>query len=102
MRISRVGRPFLFTHIFIYKILSDTNVYRWDARIRVYEYKGSKGRILAVLKYHEMIMTSVRFSPDGKFLASASRDGSVALWPIFPQVDANDAPHSMLRERADL
>ena len=81
--------------------ISDTKLHRWDACIRVYDYKGSKGRILAVLKYHEMIVTSVRFSLDGKFLASASRDGTVALWPIYPQ-DASDVTNSKLCRGDDL
>ena len=57
----------------------------WDGKIRVYEYKvKSKGRLLAVLKHHESTVTAVLFAPDDSFLVSTSRDGAVALWPIFP------------------
>ena len=63
----------------------------WDGKIRVYEYKAkSKGRILAVLKYHENAVTDVAFAPDGSLLASAARDGDVALWEIFP--NKNETP----------
>jgi len=57
----------------------------WDGKIRVFEYKvKSRGRLLAVLKYHDATVTDVLFAPDGSFLASAARDGAVALWNIFP------------------
>jgi len=57
----------------------------WDGNIRVYEYKvKSKGRLLAVLKHHQSTVTAVLFAPDDSFLVSTSRDGAVALWPIFP------------------
>jgi WD40 repeat protein len=58
----------------------------WDGKVRVFEYKAkSKGRLLAVLKYHEDVVTDVAFAPDGSVLVSAARDGLVCLWPIFPQ-----------------
>ena len=52
----------------------------------MYEYKGKKGRCLASLAYHDDVATSVDFSgvERGGVLASASRDGTIALWPIFP------------------
>lgn len=57
----------------------------WDGKIRVYEYKRkSKGRVLAVLKYHAATVTDVLFAPDDSYLVSTARDGAVALWPIFP------------------
>ena len=57
----------------------------WDGKIRVFEYKvKSRGRLLAVLKYHDATVTDVLFAPDGSFLASAARDGAVALWNVFP------------------
>ena len=57
----------------------------WDGKVRVFEYKAkSKGRLLAVLKYHEDVVTDVAFAPDGSVLVSAARDGLVCLWPIFP------------------
>lgn len=56
----------------------------WDGKIRVFEYKArSKGRLLAVLKYHDATVTDVLFAPDDSFLVSTSRDGAVAMWNIF-------------------
>ena len=39
-----------------------------------------KGRELKTLKGHSSRVTSISFSPDGKMIASASRDGTVKLW----------------------
>src|SRR5262249_57037440 len=36
----------------------------------------------AALKGHEESVTSVTFSPNGKLLASGSRDGTVRLWKL--------------------
>lgn len=48
-------------------------------RIARYE-KGIKVGLKAVLSEHKGSVVSITFSPDGSFLASASRDGSVKLW----------------------
>jgi len=62
----------------------------WDGKIRVFEYKlKSKGRLLAVLKYHESSVTDVVFAPDGSFLVSTARDGVAALWNVFPPSGAD-------------
>lgn len=62
----------------------------WDGKIRVFEYKvKSKGRLLAVLKYHESSVTDVVFAPDGSFLVSTARDGVAALWNVFPPNEAD-------------
>ena len=39
-------------------------------------------RLARVLRGHRGAVTSVRFSPDGKRLASTSRDGTVKLWNV--------------------
>ncbi|KAH6558374.1 hypothetical protein KP509_1Z067200 [Ceratopteris richardii] len=54
----------------------------WDHRVRIYDYKRS--RALAILKYHSDLVNAVCFSEDCEFLASASKDGMVALWSIYP------------------
>lgn len=50
-------------------------------RIALYE-KGIKVGLKAVLSGHKGSVVSVTFSPDGGFLASASRDGSMKLWRV--------------------
>lgn len=54
----------------------------WDYRVRIYDYRRRKP--LAVLKYHQMIVNGVAFSDDCKWLASCSKDSSVALWSLYP------------------
>lgn len=54
----------------------------WDHRVRIYDYH--RRRPLAILKYHAKGVTGVSFSADNQILASASRDGTVALWSIYP------------------
>ncbi|EFN56409.1 hypothetical protein CHLNCDRAFT_48750 [Chlorella variabilis] len=53
----------------------------WDGRVRVYKYRS--GRPLAILKYHTSAVTGIRFAPRSMLLATAARDGTVALWPLF-------------------
>ena len=82
----------------------------WDGRTRVYEIRGDlsgvKGvarrpkkppgtkrpRRLASLGFHDDVVACVAFhtaaggkgAPHAGWLATGSRDGTVALWPIFP------------------
>ena len=62
-----------------------------DGRVRVYAYRGKTPKTLASLAFHSDVVTSVAFAgvgggedDGGGVLASASRDGCVALWPVFP------------------
>jgi WD40 repeat protein len=73
-------------------IRSDRKIFAaacWDGRVRVYEYKSRKAKVLASLAYHGDVATSVCFAGmdscggGSGLLASASRDGTVALWPVF-------------------
>lgn len=54
----------------------------WDGKVRVYRYKN--GKLLAVLRYHTAAVSAVKFGPKTGRLASASRDGTVALWDVYP------------------
>lgn len=53
-----------------------------DNIIRVWTLQGSKARIRMSLKAHTAMVTSVSFSPDGKLLASGSKDKTCQLWSI--------------------
>jgi WD40 repeat protein len=46
----------------------------------VYLYELGSGTLLRQLEGHEAAVTGVAFSPDGAFLASSSRDGTVRIW----------------------
>ncbi len=53
----------------------------WDKQLRVWHY--AKARPLAVLQYHRAGLTDVAFHARTQRLASASRDGSIALWSVY-------------------
>lgn len=79
----------------------------WDGRTRVYEMRGDRGssgsggelkpkrkpKRLASLGFHDDVVSCAAFRTAGGgkgarafagWLATGSRDGAVALWPIFP------------------
>ena len=53
----------------------------WDKQVRVFHY--SKGRPLAVLQYHKAGVNDVVFDARTRVLASASKDGGIALWSVY-------------------
>ena len=53
----------------------------WDKQVRVFHY--SKGRPLAVLQYHKAGVSDVVFDAHTRVLASASKDGTIALWSVY-------------------
>ena len=53
----------------------------WDKKVRVFHYV--KRGPLAVLQYHKAAVNDVRFDSRTQALASASKDGSIALWHVF-------------------
>jgi WD40 repeat protein len=53
-----------------------------DTNIHVYTFPG--GKIQAVLRGHEHIVTGVEFHPSGRLLASTSHDDTTRLWCFSP------------------
>ncbi|CAM6049931.1 unnamed protein product [Sphagnum compactum] len=54
----------------------------WDHRVRIYDYKRRKP--LAILRYHTETVTGVTFREDMKWMATSSRDSTIALWSLYP------------------
>jgi protein decreased size exclusion limit 1 len=56
----------------------------WDHKVRVYDWR--RRTPLAVLKYHTRPVAALAFAPDptAGMLATAARDGTVALWEVYP------------------
>ena len=43
-----------------------------------------EAKLRATLKGHDLLVSSVAFSPDGKTLASGSWDTTIKLWEVAP------------------
>ena len=53
----------------------------WDGRVRL--HRGDTRKLLAVLQYHKSGVQDVCFDERSKRLASASKDGSIAMWSVY-------------------
>lgn len=53
----------------------------WDRRVRLFEWQAPH-RPIAVLKQHTAAVAALAWGPNGSLLASASRDGNIALWTL--------------------
>mmetsp|Transcript_44218 Transcript_44218/g.96466 ORF Transcript_44218/g.96466 Transcript_44218/m.96466 type:complete len:362 (+) Transcript_44218:92-1177(+) len=57
----------------------------WDRRVRIWQRRSLKP--LAVLRHHTSTVNAVQFSRCSRWLASASGDGTVAIWGLYPPND---------------
>ena len=64
-------------------------------RIRLWDTSTWKEEF--VLEGHQSVIFSIAFAPDGASLVSASRDGTIKLWPI-PRSQAPAAPPAQQRK----
>lgn len=53
----------------------------WDRRVRLFEWQAPH-RPIAILKQHTAAVAALAWDPNGSLLASASRDGNIALWDV--------------------
>jgi WD40 repeat protein len=62
----------------------------WDGRVRLFDARASAP--LASLRYHAAPATALAWRHDARgTLASASRDGTIALWEVYPPPAASAA-----------
>ena len=55
----------------------------WDGRVRLYDAK--RAAPLASLRYHAAAATALAWAHDARgTLASGARDGTIALWQVYP------------------
>jgi len=55
----------------------------WDGRVRLFDAR--RAAPLASLRYHAAVATSLAWAHDADgTLASGARDGTVALWRVYP------------------
>jgi WD40 repeat protein len=63
------------------------------------------GKLIQEFKGHQNSVSSVRFNPDGKYIATASWDKTARLWPIRSLdemlVQGCDRLHNYLQNNAD-
>ena len=95
-------------------VRDDLNIFAagyWDGRVRLFEYGAkSSGRVLGSFGYHEHAATCVAFAPTrgrcewaghAGWLASGSRDGTVAMWAVYPPKEEEEKAKGGEGDRVD-
>ncbi|MCT7959155.1 hypothetical protein NG791_00410 [Laspinema sp. D1] len=60
---------------------ADNTIHIWDVDKKLWEsWDVKKDRYIRTLEGHKDLIRNLKFSPDGKILASSSRDGTIIFW----------------------
>jgi serine/threonine protein kinase/Tol biopolymer transport system component len=65
----------------------------WSGQVLIWSLNGPK--VLTSFQAHDQNISCIAFSTDGRYLATASADGSVKIWDVAERTDA--ARHELLK-----
>jgi Tol biopolymer transport system component len=65
----------------------------WSGQVLIWSLNGPK--VLTSFQAHDQNIPCIAFSPDGRYLATASADGSVKIWDVAERMD--EARHELLK-----
>lgn len=85
-------------HPIFYNIIAFDIVINQAHKIQFYDFRSKES--LGTLEGHQKYVESITFSPDGKILASGSRDGQVRVWDLNDSWDSWDFNDSNVSSRS--